>query len=75
MEQSGRWVGGIRLQCHPMGGEGSPQIDYWVTAADTPAEIMRHYVDVTGHAPILPEFASGFWQTKLRYEPRIKFWR
>ena len=47
--------------------EATPQIDYWVTAGDTPAEILEHYVDVTGHAPVLPEFASGFWQCKLRY--------
>ncbi len=47
--------------------EATPQIDYWITAGDTPAEIMEHYVDATGHAPLLPEFASGFWQCKLRY--------
>ena len=23
--------------------------------------------DVTGHSPVLPEWASGFWQSKLRY--------
>jgi alpha-D-xyloside xylohydrolase len=47
--------------------QATPQIDYWVTAGDTPAEILEHYVDATGHAPLLPEFASGFWQCKLRY--------
>ena len=48
--------------------QASPQIDYWITAGDTPAEIMEHYVDATGHAPVLPEFASGYWQSKLRYD-------
>lgn len=48
--------------------QAAPQIDYWITAGDTPAEIMEHYVDATGHAPELPEFASGYWQSKLRYE-------
>jgi alpha-D-xyloside xylohydrolase len=47
--------------------DAAPQLDYWITAGDSPAEIMEHYVDVTGHAPQLPEFASGFWQCKLRY--------
>jgi alpha-D-xyloside xylohydrolase len=47
--------------------EASRQWDYWVTAADAPAGIVRGYADVTGRAPMLPEWASGFWQCKLRY--------
>src|SRR6185437_4962336 len=43
------------------------EIDYWVTAAGAPAEILSRYADVTGHAPDLPDWASGFWQSKLRY--------
>lgn len=31
------------------------------------ATIMRQYADVTGHAPLLPEYALGFWQSKCRY--------
>ena len=26
-----------------------------------------NYADVTGHAPMFPDWASGFWQSKLRY--------
>lgn len=44
------------------------QLDYWITTGATPAEIMEHYVDATGHAPEFPEWASGFWQCKLRYK-------
>jgi alpha-D-xyloside xylohydrolase len=47
--------------------QSSRQIDYWITAGDSPAEILHHYVDVTGHVPVLPEWAAGFWQSKLRY--------
>ncbi|HEX8007806.1 MAG TPA: glycoside hydrolase family 31 protein [Trebonia sp.] len=47
--------------------EASRQWDYWVTAADEPADIVRRYTDVTGRAPMLPDWASGFWQCKLRY--------
>jgi len=47
--------------------EATRQLDYWITAGDTPAEIMEHYADATGHAPLLPEWAAGFWQCKLRY--------
>ena len=43
------------------------EIDYWITAAPSPAEILARYADATGHAPELPSWASGFWQSKLRY--------
>lgn len=43
------------------------QIDYWVTAGNTPAQIERQYADATGHAPAMPEWGLGFWQCKLRY--------
>src|SRR5258706_2074040 len=46
--------------------EASRQIDYWVTAGD-PRQILSRYADVTGHAPKLPPWATGFWQSKLRY--------
>jgi len=42
-------------------------LDYWVTAGDTPAELVENYAAVTGTVPMLPEYASGFWQCKLRY--------
>lgn len=47
--------------------EAASQIDYWITTGKKPAEILSNYADVTGHAPAFPEWASGFWQSKLRY--------
>jgi alpha-D-xyloside xylohydrolase len=47
--------------------EAAPQIDYWITTGADPAEILSNYADVTGHAPVFPDWASGFWQSKLRY--------
>lgn len=47
--------------------EATRQLDYWITAGDTPAEILENYVDATGHPPMFPEWASGFWQSRLRY--------
>lgn len=47
--------------------DSARQIDYWVTAAGTPAEILSRYAEVTGHPPMLPDWAAGFWQSKLRY--------
>ncbi|MFI6151911.1 TIM-barrel domain-containing protein [Kitasatospora sp. NPDC051170] len=43
------------------------RIDYWITAGDTPARILDAYTGATGRPPLLPEWASGFWQSKLRY--------
>lgn len=43
-------------------------LDYWITAGDTPAEIEEAYASVTGTVPMMPEFAMGFWQCKLRYQ-------
>lgn len=56
-ENGTRWV-----------ADSARQIDYWVTTGDTPAQILSNYADATGHCPVLPDWASGFWQSKLRYE-------
>jgi alpha-D-xyloside xylohydrolase len=47
--------------------DSARQIDYWLTASVTPAAILARYNDVTGHPPVLPDWAIGFWQSKLRY--------
>ncbi len=52
---------------------GCRQVDYYITAGDSYAEIMEHYADVTGHAPEFPYWASGFWQCKLRYRTQDDF--
>ncbi len=46
----------------------SEKLDYWITAGDTPAEIEEAYADVTGKVPMMPDYAMGFWQCKLRYQ-------
>lgn len=48
--------------------ENTCQIDYWITAADSPAEIMERYCRVTGTVPMMPEFGLGFTQCKMRYK-------
>jgi len=47
--------------------EATRGIDYYIVAGDTPAEILEKYIAATGHPPLLPDFALGFWQCKLRY--------
>eukprot|EP00051_Salpingoeca_urceolata_P015942 m.209021 g.209021 ORF g.209021 m.209021 type:complete len:813 (-) comp18544_c0_seq3:63-2501(-) len=51
------------------------QADFWVaTTHDTPphktspwAQLQQAYVTATGHAPVYPEWSTGFWQCKNRY--------
>lgn len=47
--------------------EGARQIDYLVIAGDSPRDILRRYMEITGKPPLIPEWALGFWQCKLRY--------
>ncbi|WP_285025440.1 TIM-barrel domain-containing protein [Plantibacter sp. ME-Dv--P-122b] len=47
--------------------ESTGQLDYWITAAQTPADILRAYADATGHVPEMPEYGLGLWQSRLRY--------
>ena len=48
--------------------ERTKQLDYWITLGDTPSQIMKQYADATGYPLMMPEYASGFWQSKLRYQ-------
>lgn len=44
------------------------KLDYWITAGDTPAQIEEAYAGATGKVPMMPDFAMGYWQCKLRYQ-------
>lgn len=46
----------------------SKVIDYWITAGGSPAVIEEAYAKATGTVPMMPEYAMGFWQCKLRYQ-------
>jgi alpha-D-xyloside xylohydrolase len=63
-------VGRVELGCNATRwvAEGSQQLDYYVVCGESYPEILERYADATGHAPMLPEWAAGFWQSKLRYE-------
>ena len=51
------------------------QMDMWIaTTSDSPPhavspwqQLQSAYADATGHAPVYPEWTTGFWQCKLRY--------
>ncbi len=43
------------------------KLDFAVIAG-TPKEVSETLADLTGHAPVMPYWATGFWQSRLRYE-------
>jgi alpha-D-xyloside xylohydrolase len=47
--------------------EEARKIDYYVITGSDYKTIYSRYADVTGHSPQLPFWATGFWQSKLRY--------
>ncbi|PJM74593.1 TIM-barrel domain-containing protein [Bifidobacterium simiarum] len=55
--------------------ERTDQLDYWICAGDTPAQIEEQYSAVTGHVPMMPDWAMGFWQCKLRYKTQEELLR
>ncbi|MDA8410222.1 MAG: hypothetical protein M0001_07505 [Treponema sp.] len=44
------------------------EIDYVVFAGPSYQEVLMRYFHVTGAPPAAPEWATGFWQSKLRYK-------
>ena len=47
--------------------DAAKKMDY-VVLSGSPKEVSSLLADLTGHAPVLPEWAAGFWQSRLRYE-------
>jgi len=45
----------------------SKKADY-VVIGGSPREVSETLADLTGHAPVMPDWATGFWQSRLRYE-------
>lgn len=48
--------------------DSTKQIDFWITAGDSPEEILGNYMEATGKPPKMAEHGLGFWQCKLRYQ-------
>ncbi|XP_061168723.1 LOW QUALITY PROTEIN: uncharacterized family 31 glucosidase ORF2-like [Saccostrea echinata] len=48
--------------------QATDKLDYWITAGEKPADILASYARVTGNVPMMPDWAMGFWQCKLRYQ-------
>ena len=50
----------------------SEGIDYWLTVADTPAELLTNYTAQTGRSPLFPQEHLGLWQSKMRYQSQAE---
>ncbi|MFW5981268.1 MAG: TIM-barrel domain-containing protein, partial [bacterium] len=62
-------IGRVELarNCSRWTAEETKQIDYFVTCGETYTDIMERYAEATGFPGMLPSWAAGFWQSKLRY--------
>ncbi|MBY8828316.1 DUF5110 domain-containing protein [Hephaestia sp. CMS5P-6] len=49
-----------------MGGPDGP-IDYYIIAGPTTREVVRRYTDLTGKAPLAPQWALGYQQSRWSY--------
>ena len=47
--------------------DATRKIDFAVITGN-PKEVASALADLTGHAPVMPHWATGFWQSRLRYE-------
>jgi alpha-D-xyloside xylohydrolase len=52
--------------------DAAQQMDYYITTGDKPASILERYTAVVGRAPVLPSWAAGFWQSRLRYSSQAE---
>ena len=47
--------------------EFEPEADYYFMAGDNYDGVIRDYRQLTGKAPVMPQWALGFWQSRERY--------
>ena len=48
--------------------EMADQIDYYFIYGQNMDEVISGYRTITGKAPVMPEWALGFWQSRQRYK-------
>jgi len=47
-------------------------LDLFIIAANTPAEIIGKYTDITGRCPLLPRWSYGTWMSRAYYHTAIE---
>ena len=48
------------------------QIDYYFLGGPEPDQIIAHFRELTGDAPMFGRWAYGFWQCKNKYESQAE---
>ena len=43
------------------------ELDYWITADESPKDIIANYTEAVGRMPLISQNYLGLWQCKLRY--------
>lgn len=51
-----------------LSSEAGKAIDYYYVAGRSMDDVVAGYRGLTGKAPIMPQWAYGFWQSRQRYE-------
>ena len=51
-----------------LSSEAGKAIDYYVVAGANMDDVIAGYRGLTGKAPMMPQWAYGFWQSRQRYE-------
>lgn len=67
-DNSGRvWADFTGRDSMVLESETGEAIDYYVILGSGMEEIIEGYWKLTGPAPMIPKYAFGFWQSKMRY--------
>lgn len=48
------------------------EMDYWITAGESPRKILEQYTEATGRTPMIRNDVLGLWQCKLRYRTQTE---
>lgn len=55
--------------------ESTKELDYWITAGNTPAEVEETYANVTGKVPMMPEYGLSSGNANSGTRHRKNFWK
>lgn len=58
----------VDQQALTLSSEMGDQIDYYFVRGNNMDEVISGYRTLTGKAPIMPQWAMGFWQSRERYK-------
>ncbi|HZH44077.1 MAG TPA: glycoside hydrolase family 31 protein [Lysobacter sp.] len=63
---------GKESEAHFSFGADGGELDYYVIAGPTPAQVIERYTALTGRTPLPPKWALGFQQSRYSYSSEAK---